>query len=109
MKVTYVPYEEESTTAWPSHKAPAHPSYEEYIKPGTQQGWICPRCGRVNAPWVMTCPCKSNAYIFKEEKPIVYTTTSVSSVPDPCKKCSNHPSNGGSGICHCTLGTQTIN
>lgn len=24
-------------------------------------------------------------------------------VPDPCKRCSNHPSNGGSGICHCTL------
>ncbi len=24
--------------------------------------------------------------------------------PDPCKNCTNHPSNGGSGICHCTLG-----
>ena len=29
-------------------------------------------------------------------------------VPDPCKHCSNHPSNGGSGICHCTLGGQRI-
>lgn len=25
-------------------------------------------------------------------------------MPDACKACSNHPQNGGSGICHCTLG-----
>lgn len=25
-------------------------------------------------------------------------------IPDPCRGCSNHPSNGGSGICFCTLG-----
>ena len=24
-------------------------------------------------------------------------------VPDCCKYCSNHPINGGSGICNCTL------
>lgn len=24
-------------------------------------------------------------------------------VPDCCRYCSNHPSNGGSGICHCIL------
>ena len=28
--------------------------------------------------------------------------------PDACKGCSNHPSNGGSGICHCTLGLVNI-
>lgn len=26
-----------------------------------------------------------------------------------CIHCSNHPKNGGSGICHCTLGTPVIN
>ena len=28
--------------------------------------------------------------------------------PDYCRYCSNNPANGGSGICHCILGTQTI-
>ena len=27
-----------------------------------------------------------------------------SDIPKPCRACPNHPSNGGSGICHCTLG-----
>lgn len=22
-----------------------------------EMGWICPRCGRVNAPWQACCPC----------------------------------------------------
>lgn len=26
-------------------------------------------------------------------------------IPEYCKACPNHPSNGGSGICHCILGT----
>lgn len=25
-----------------------------------QEGWICPRCGKVNAPWVMQCSCNRN-------------------------------------------------
>lgn len=29
-------------------------------------------------------------------------------MPNACKNCPNHPSNGGTGICHCILGTQTI-
>ncbi len=31
-------------------------------------------------------------------------------IPKACVHCSNHPSNGGSGVCHCTLGnTTTVN
>ena len=29
-------------------------------------------------------------------------------IPLPCKNCSNHPSNGGTGICYCTLATPKI-
>jgi len=29
-------------------------------------------------------------------------------IPLACRNCSNHPSNGGSGICHCTLGTPPV-
>lgn len=25
-------------------------------------------------------------------------------IPEPCRNCANLPSNGGSGICNCTLG-----
>lgn len=29
-----------------------------------QEGWICPRCGKVNAPWVMQCFCNRNTQIL---------------------------------------------
>ena len=29
-------------------------------------------------------------------------------IPEACKTCSNHPSNGGSGICHCIMGLSQI-
>lgn len=29
-------------------------------------------------------------------------------IPEACRSCSNHPSNGGSGMCHCTLGSPGV-
>lgn len=31
-----------------------------------------------------------------------------SHVPPACRNCSNHPLNGGSGYCNCTLGGWTV-
>ena len=28
--------------------------------------------------------------------------------PAACRNCSNHPNNGGSGVCHCILGSMTV-
>lgn len=54
-------------------------------------------------------PCKPD--IFRETyEPVepyakIYKLTNWNDyIPDGCKKCPNHPINGGSGICHCTLG-----
>ena len=41
-------------------------------------------------------------YIPETEKPFQRFGSNV------CQSCSNNPSNGGSGICHCILGTPTI-
>lgn len=32
----------------------------------------------------------------------------TAAIPKPCQGCPNHPSNGGSGVCHCTLGLGAI-
>ena len=31
---------------------------------------------------------------------------SYTGIPTACRHCMNHPSNGGSGICHCILGSE---
>lgn len=39
-----------------------------FTKPtySTEKGWECPRCGRINAPWVRQCDCSSD-YPYYEE------------------------------------------
>ena len=29
-----------------------------------EQGWECPRCGRINAPWKSTCDCSGRTYWY---------------------------------------------
>lgn len=39
---------------------------------------------------------------------IIKTEPVNSNIPAACRGCANHPSNGGSGICHCTLGSPQV-
>lgn len=59
---------------------------------------VCHKCG-----WV---------YDSKEEAIRLLFDTQYKdnfmNIPDACRLCSNHPSNGGSGICHCILGLSTV-
>ena len=41
--------------------------------------------------------------VSAQQTQFVTTTTQI---PPACKNCSNHPSNGGNGVCFCTLGSQ---
>ena len=62
------------------------------------------------------CPrCRSNAFDpYDPSKELVNPYTplpepkTASWENDPCSRCSNHSSNGGSGICLCTLGQRTF-
>lgn len=35
-------------------------SSKSYSEPSIASGWLCPRCGRINAPWVRQCDCSRN-------------------------------------------------
>ena len=37
---------------------------------------------------------------------LVSFSNEINYIPESCKSCPNHPSNGGSGICHCILGNE---
>ena len=48
-----------------------NPTYWEERMSGAQQGWQCPVCGRINAPWMPFCTCT------EEQKKVTYTTDST--------------------------------
>jgi len=87
--------------------------------------YTCPRCGGDLEETLLTSyppqheVCCNNCgwtHVTREEiRKIPYPTTldlvdavHVDNIPNPCRNCSNHPSNGGSGVCLCTLGSQTV-
>lgn len=42
-----------------------------------QTGWICPKCGRVNAPWKGTCDCYRDINTISTDKTYTLPNTST--------------------------------
>ena len=61
---------------------------------------LCYDCVRKLNKWIN----KNDDFVKHAPEPNIETLD----IPDACKSCSNHPSNGGSGICNCTLGTPQV-
>lgn len=75
--------------------------------------------GEVESEWKAVEKAKSKTWTTEElqesiinvfEPPYIYQDTegTIASIPNVCKTCPTHPSNGGSGICNCTLGLPKI-
>ena len=73
----------------------------KYQKECTSCGWVSPIIKKERD--IIRIP-----YPTKEDHSKDVTTATTQWIPDACKNCSNHPSNGGSGMCNCTLGLPTI-
>lgn len=70
----------------------------ELLQKEFDRGRQCP-IPQINTPYVQV----------KDWKPEFYTISDLKdNTPEACKTCSNHPSNGGSGICHCILGQRPV-
>jgi len=57
------------------------------------------------------CVRKLNKWINKNDDVVKYApvpNVETCHIPEACRSCSNHPSNGGSGICNCTLGSVEV-
>ena len=61
---------------------------------------LCYNCVRKLNKWIN----KTDDFVKYAPAPNIETLD----IPEACKSCSNHPSNGGSGICNCTLGTPQV-
>ena len=84
--------------------------FEIEVKPPEVRTWsdeaetgtyiLCFNCVQKLNKWIN----KNDDFVKHAPAPNIETLD----IPDACKSCSNHPSNGGSGICNCTLGTPQV-
>lgn len=51
---------ENSTTTTSTGTSTTASQWQTYNHYKAEQGWECPRCGRINAPWVRQCDCSKN-------------------------------------------------
>ena len=79
---------------------------KEVLKPYLKD--LCPDCQAELENWLqIKNDYQSNQIIHIPKYFPDSITWDDDSIPSCCKNCSNHPSNGGSGICNCTLPLMT--
>lgn len=61
---------------------------------------MCPACHNQESLHPLLQDEKS--YLI-EEKKIYYPVIQPDNILPCCENCSNHPANGGTGVCHCVL------
>ena len=57
---------------------------------------------------IVRIPWGGNKYVPNTYTPIKDYMIRDYNVPEACRTCSNHLSNGGTGICHCILGLPKV-
>ena len=57
MNTTNKVYTKSSTTTTDTGTSTTASQWQTYNRYKAEQGWECPRCGRINAPWVRQCDC----------------------------------------------------
>lgn len=79
--------------------------------------YTCPKCGKdLGYTMIATNPstaryececgwCYEEPPVEIARVPFPYTNWDNN---DPCRFCSNNPRNGGTGICHCIIGSHKI-
>ena len=67
--------------------------------------YLSKKCLKCGFEWLREVEVHELEYVaeipFVPVCPVEWVKPTVDPVPEMCRKCSNHPSNGGYGVCHC--------
>lgn len=79
--------------------------------------YVCPKCGgnlicisTASIPPIISKQCLNCGWLSNPETDEITRIPcpeNKTKIPEGCRTCSNHPNNGGNGICHCVLGITT--